>query len=54
LIAAIALTLRERKDTKAQNPADQVRVKARDRVSLVKMESVKPDVGPSTEPEKSA
>jgi NADH-quinone oxidoreductase subunit J len=54
LIAAIALTLRERKDTKAQNPADQVRVKARDRVSLVKMESVKPDVGPATEPEKSA
>jgi NADH-quinone oxidoreductase subunit J len=54
LIAAIALTLRERKDTKAQNPADQVRVKARDRVSLVKMEPVKPDVAPATEPEKSA
>jgi len=54
LIAAIALTLRERKDTKAQNPADQVRVKARDRVSLVKMEPAKPDVAPATEPEKSA
>lgn len=54
LIAAIALTLRERKDTKAQNPADQVRVKARDRVSLVKMAPVKPDLPPATEPEKSA
>ena len=54
LIAAIALTLRERKDTKAQNPADQVRVKARDRVSLVKMASVKPDLPPATESEKSA
>lgn len=53
LIAAIALTLRERKDTKAQNPADQVRVKARDRVSLVKMAPVKPDLPPATEPEKS-
>ena len=54
LIAAIALTLRERKDTKAQNPANQVRVKARDRVSLVKMAPVKPDLPPATEPEKSA
>ena len=54
LIAAIALTLRERKDTKAQNPADQVRVKARDRVSLVKMAPVKPDLPAATEPEKSA
>jgi NADH-quinone oxidoreductase subunit J len=42
LIAAIALTLRSRKDTKSQNPADQVRVKARDRVELIKMAAVKP------------
>jgi len=42
LIAAIALTLRERKDSKFQNAGDQVRVKARDRVELVKMEAVKP------------
>lgn len=40
IIAAIALTLRERKDSKRTNPADQVRVKARDRVRLVKMKSV--------------
>jgi NADH-quinone oxidoreductase subunit J len=42
LIAAIALTLRTRKDSKFQNAGDQVRVKARDRVSLVKMDAVKP------------
>jgi NADH-quinone oxidoreductase subunit J len=42
LIAAIALTLRDRKDSKFQNPADQVRVKARDRLTLVKMDAVKP------------
>lgn len=40
IIAAIALTLRERKDSKRTNPADQVRVKAHDRVRLVKMKSV--------------
>ena len=42
LIAAIALTLRARKDSKFQNAGDQVRVKARDRVELVKMDAVKP------------
>lgn len=42
MIAAIALTLRKRKDTnKAINPAIQVRVRAEDRVSLVKMEATK-------------
>ena len=40
IIAAIALTLRERKDSKRTNPAEQVRVKAADRVKLVKMKSV--------------
>ena len=54
LIAAIALTLRARKDSKYQNPADQVRVKARDRVELVKMDAVKPPVTPAAEEEKSA
>ena len=37
IIAAIALTLRQRKDSKRVNPSDQVRVKARDRVRIVKM-----------------
>ena len=40
IIAAIALTLRERKDSKRTNPTDQVRVKAKDRVRLVKMQPV--------------
>lgn len=37
IIAAIALTLRARKDSKNTNPADQIRVKRSERVSLVKM-----------------
>jgi NADH-quinone oxidoreductase subunit J len=40
IIAAIALTLRQRKDSKYTNAADQIRVKRDDRVSLVKMGSV--------------
>ncbi|SFP31548.1 NADH-quinone oxidoreductase subunit J [Variovorax sp. OK605] len=37
IVAAIALTLRTRKDSKYVNPGDQVRVKARDRVRIVQM-----------------
>ena len=37
IIAAIALTLRKRKDSKYVNPADQVKVKSADRVRVVKM-----------------
>ena len=53
IIAAIALTLRERKDSKRTNPAEQVRVKAQDRVRLVKMKSVvaAPDIAPAASPE---
>lgn len=43
IIAAIALTLRARKDSKSQNPSEQVRVKRKDRVTLVKMKSVMPE-----------
>jgi len=39
IIAAIALTLRKRPETKMQNPAEQVKVKRTDRVRLVKMEA---------------
>ena len=49
LIAAIALTLRARKDSKYQNPGEQVRVRARDRVTLVKMDPVKPAVAAAEE-----
>ncbi len=39
IVSAIALTLRDRKDSKKTNPADQVAVKRQDRVRLVKMKS---------------
>jgi len=39
IIAAIALTLRRRKDTKAQDPATQVRARRAERVRLVSMPS---------------
>jgi NADH-quinone oxidoreductase subunit J len=39
IIAAIALTLRRRKDSRAQDPSEQVRVKRSDRVRLVAMPS---------------
>jgi NADH-quinone oxidoreductase subunit J len=39
IISAIALTLRDRKDSKKANPAEQVAVKRQDRVRLVKMKS---------------
>jgi NADH-quinone oxidoreductase subunit J len=37
IVAAIALTLRQRKDSRHVDPADQVRVKARDRLQIVKL-----------------
>jgi len=37
IIAAIALTLRRRKDTKSQDPVRQVAVRRADRVRLVSM-----------------
>ena len=37
MIAAIALTLRQRKDSKAINPSQQIRVRAADRVAVVKV-----------------
>ena len=41
IIAAIALTLRRRKDSRGQDPAEQVRVRREDRVRLVSMPSEK-------------
>ena len=41
IVAAIALTLRRRKDSKYQDPSRQVRVKAKDRVRIVSMPSEK-------------
>ena len=39
MIAAIALTLRQRKDTKTVDPSVQVRVRAADRLQVVKVET---------------
>ena len=42
VIAAVMLTLRRRPGAKHQNPAEQSRVRAQDRVRLVKMDAVRP------------
>ena len=47
MFAAIALTLRTRKDTKHINPADQVRVKAQDRMKVIKMAATRAAVEPA-------
>jgi NADH-quinone oxidoreductase subunit J len=41
IIAAIALTMRKRKDAKFQNPAEQVAVRREDRIKLVSMPAEK-------------
>jgi len=43
IIAAIALTWRPRKDSRYQNPSEQVKVRRADRVRLIKMTAEKPD-----------
>ena len=54
IIAAIALTLRKRKDSKYQNPSDQVRVRAADRMRIVKMKPVVELPDPAPVPEVAA
>ncbi len=49
MIAAIALTLRARKDSKAIDPSIQVRVRAAERLQLVKVEATRP-AQPAIEP----
>jgi len=49
MVAAIALTLRHRKDSKAIDPSIQVRVKARDRVSMVQVAVTQPAPAPVVE-----
>ena len=50
IVAAIALTLRPRKEARSQNVGDQVRVKASDRLKIIKMDAEKelPSVPVST------
>ena len=47
VISAIALTLRERKDGKYVSASDQVRVKARDRMEVIKMDATKKIADPA-------
>lgn len=42
IVAAIALTLRDRRETRYQNPGEQVLVKRNDRLRILKMTSEKP------------
>lgn len=44
IVAAIALTLRDRKDSKSMDPAEQVLVKKADRIRIVKMDAVVEEV----------
>ena len=42
IVAAIALTLRDRRETRYQNPGEQVLVKRNDRLRILKIASEKP------------
>jgi NADH-quinone oxidoreductase subunit J len=53
MVAAIALTLRERKDSKAIDPGEQVRVKAGDRLSVVSMPATQA-AAPAAEPDQAS
>lgn len=50
VIAAVMLTLRRRPGAKHQNPSAQARVRASDRVRLIKMDAVKPVAPAPVEP----
>ncbi|HSI28412.1 MAG TPA: NADH-quinone oxidoreductase subunit J [Methylophilus sp.] len=54
MIAAIVLTLRERKDNKSMNPSEQVKVKRNDRLRIVSMpaEVEPPEPAPASAPAK--
>ncbi len=50
IVAAIALTLRERKDSKFVDPSDQIKVRARDRLTVLKVESSRVGAPPAPPP----
>jgi len=41
IVAAIALTMRARKENKSQNPSDQIKVQKKDRLRIIKMKAEK-------------
>ncbi len=48
IVAAIALTLRDRRETRYQNPGEQVLVKRNDRLRILKVDSEKPTAAKTT------
>jgi NADH-quinone oxidoreductase subunit J len=46
IVAAVALTLRRRKDSKYFNPSDAVKVRSQDRIRIVRMKSETPQPAP--------
>jgi len=50
VIAAVMLTLRRRAGAKHQNPSEQARVRAGDRIRMIKMDAVKPAAPAPAEP----
>jgi len=50
MVTAIALTLRQRKDSKALDPSRQVHVRARDRFEMVKLAPTQVALPPAAEP----
>jgi NADH-quinone oxidoreductase subunit J len=55
MIAAIALTLRGRKDTRTVDPSIQVRVRAQDRLVVLPMKATRPaEPAPTVTEEKQA
>ena len=53
IVAAITLTLRDRKESKSMNAADQVLAKKQDRLRIVKMDATVEDVPEPKSEEKS-
>jgi len=49
MIAAISLTLRKRKDSKFVSPSDQVRVKSKDRMTVVKLAATRVETAADAE-----
>jgi NADH-quinone oxidoreductase subunit J len=49
IIAAVALTLRKRKDVRYNDPQAAIRTKAKDRMRIIKIDSIKPLVSPAVE-----
>ncbi|TNF91269.1 MAG: NADH-quinone oxidoreductase subunit J, partial [Gammaproteobacteria bacterium] len=54
IVAAIALTLRKRPDTRYQNPGKQVKVMRNDRLRIVKMVAEKPVIEESEKQEEAS